>query len=434
MQNSIIKELLEQHLIRQASKSGARLLLISGFGNLSFQIQIQSYQRLLYKIEQIFLQKGQLLQVLGMGEPWKGGEGMANNPGGGHKINLLKKEIENHKEKDDLIIMFTDSYDVILLGEPGEILEKFKNFGAKVVFGAEGFCWPDASLETSYPVLAETEGKRFLNSGGFIGYAKDIYAIVNHLEVQDSDDDQLYYTKIFLDEDFQAKHKIKLDHKSEIFQNLNGATSDVELVFDDVFPKVLNTVYDTKPVVLHGNGPSKRVLNTLANYVPKAWNMDDQCTSCWEDTKVFDELPEVPHVVIGIFIEKATPFIEEFFDKIGKQDYDKQKITLFIHNAVEFHEDDVETFLEKYKSEYRLVDLIDPKANVKEWHARNKGLTKCRELKCDYYLSVDSDAHLDNLFTLKLLIDQNRDVIAPFLIRPYKAWSNFWGALTHDGE
>ena len=29
-------------------------------------------------------------KVLGMGEVWKGGDDMANSPGGGHKVNLLK--------------------------------------------------------------------------------------------------------------------------------------------------------------------------------------------------------------------------------------------------------------------------------------------------------------------------------------------------------
>ena len=112
----------------------------------------------------------------------------------------------------------------------------------------------------------------------------------------------------------------------------------------------------------------------------------------------------------------------------------KDKITLFIHNYEEYHEDDVETFLEEFKSKYRAVEIIHAKEGVKEWHARNKGITKCRQLKCDYYFSVDSDAFIDNNLTLKLLIEQNRDVIAPFLIRPYKAWSNFWGALTSEGK
>lgn len=59
--------------------------------------------------------------------------------------------------------MFVDSYDVILDGDEKSILERFHNLNAKVVFSAEGFCWPDPTLEASYPELFV--GKRFLNSG-----------------------------------------------------------------------------------------------------------------------------------------------------------------------------------------------------------------------------------------------------------------------------
>ena len=155
-----------------------------------------------------------------MGEEWKGGD--MDHPGGAFKINLLKKEMEQFKDKEDLIIMFTDSYDVLLLGNQDDILNTFHKLNAKVVFGAEPFCWPDESLANDYPVVLENE-KRFLNSGGFIGHAKDIYEILNYDEVKDDDDDQLYYTKIYLNSELRAKHNIKLDKKSEIFHNLNGA-------------------------------------------------------------------------------------------------------------------------------------------------------------------------------------------------------------------
>ena len=46
--------------------------------------------------------------------------------------------------------------------------------------------------------------------------------MVNHKELDNKDDDQLFYTEIFLDKDLRKKWNIKLDHKSEIFQNLNG--------------------------------------------------------------------------------------------------------------------------------------------------------------------------------------------------------------------
>ena len=48
-----------------------------------------------------------------------------------------------------------------------------------------------------YPEVGANE-KRFLNSGGFIGYAPYIYDVLTTATVRDNDDDQLYYTKIFL--------------------------------------------------------------------------------------------------------------------------------------------------------------------------------------------------------------------------------------------
>ena len=102
-----------------------------------------------------------------MGETWTGGEDMANSPGGGFKVNLLKVDLEQYKDRDDLVIMFTDSYDVVILAEAEQILQTFETFNSKVVFGAEAFCWPDDSLREQYPMLES--GKRFLNSGSFIG-------------------------------------------------------------------------------------------------------------------------------------------------------------------------------------------------------------------------------------------------------------------------
>ena len=50
-----------------------------------------------------------------MGDEWKGGD-IANSPGGAFKINLLRKEMEKHKGDWDLIVLFSDSYDVVAVG------------------------------------------------------------------------------------------------------------------------------------------------------------------------------------------------------------------------------------------------------------------------------------------------------------------------------
>ena len=53
--------------------------------------------------------------------------------------------------------------------------------GGGVIFGAENFCWPDASLKDKYPEVKQEGGGggyRFLNSGGFIGSIKVIIFMI----------------------------------------------------------------------------------------------------------------------------------------------------------------------------------------------------------------------------------------------------------------
>lgn len=45
---------------------------------------------------------------------------------------------------------------------------------------------------------------RYLNSGLFMGYAPEIWKLINIGLIKDNDDDQLYYTKIYLNENFRV--------------------------------------------------------------------------------------------------------------------------------------------------------------------------------------------------------------------------------------
>lgn len=161
--------------------------------------------------------------VLGKGEKWKGGEDIKRKPGGGWKINLLKTAVEPYKDDNEKIILFTDGYDVLFLSNLKDIVEKFKALDAKVLFGAEGFCWPKEELATLYPKVER--GKKYLNSGLFMGYAPEIYKLLTYRPIKDEDDDQLFFTEAYLDESLRNNLKLKLDHTSELFQNLNGAAS-----------------------------------------------------------------------------------------------------------------------------------------------------------------------------------------------------------------
>ncbi|KAH0626257.1 hypothetical protein JD844_001140 [Phrynosoma platyrhinos] len=285
------------------------------------------------------------VKTLGLGEDWKGGD-VARTVGGGQKVRWLKAEMKKYANEEDLIVMFVDSL--------------------------------------------------YLFVPGFIGYAPTINRIVQLWKYKDDDDDQLFYTRIYLDPALREKHGITLDHKSNIFQNLNGAIEEVVLKFEPTRVRARNVAYDTLPVVVHGNGPTKLQLNYLGNYVPNAWTYEGGCGVCDQGLLYLSDLPEesYPRVLIGIFIEQPTPFFPQFLQRLLTFDYPYSHLSLFIHN--------------------RQRDL-------------------CRQDNtCDYYFSLDADVVVTNPEILQILIQENKKVIAPMMSRYGKLWSNFWGALSPD--
>ena len=65
------------------------------------------------------------------------------------------------------------------------------------------------------------------------------------------------HTRIHKHTHAQTDLSIRLDHRAAIFQNLNGATDEVNLMFTSNQTYAYNSIYDTTAVVYHGNGPSK---------------------------------------------------------------------------------------------------------------------------------------------------------------------------------
>uniref|UniRef100_A0A8C5PC27 procollagen-lysine 5-dioxygenase n=1 Tax=Leptobrachium leishanense TaxID=445787 RepID=A0A8C5PC27_9ANUR len=371
------------------------------------------------------------VKVLGKGTDWKGGD-VAHSIGGGQKVRLLKEALESLADQGDLVILFTDSYDVIFASGPEELLKKFQEANHKVIFSAEGLIWPDKRLAEKYPVVRT--GKRFLNSGGFMGYATNINKIVQQWNLQDNDDDQLFYTKIYINPNQRDHINITLDHMSRIFQNLNGAIDDVILHFEDGNARAQNSHYETFPVLIHGNGPTKTQLNYFGNYIPNVWTQEMGCRTCTLDTIDLSIATNYPRVTVGIFIEQQTPFLPEFFNRLLALDYPKENLFLFIHNNEVYHEKHIQKFWESAKNVFGNFKVVGPEETITQAEARNMGMDICRQNKeCDYYFNLDADVVLTNPKTLKLLIEQNRKILAPLVTRHGKLWSNFWGALSPDG-
>ncbi|OTF81912.1 hypothetical protein BLA29_008331 [Euroglyphus maynei] len=235
---------------------------------------------------------------------------------------------------------------------------------------------------TLYP---KADGKRYLNSGGFIGFAPDIYAITNLAnDINDDDDDQLFYTKIYLEQKYREKIGIQLDRNSLLFQNLNGEINDVEIRFssnpnDDLDAFLYNKLTRTYPIIVHGNGASKIPLNSLGNYLAKSWHPSIGCQSCNDDKRINLSVSidhnDYPHVLMAIIIVKPTPFFPEFLDYLTSLEYYKNRITIFIQSTTDYHNEQIEIFRKQFRNYYRDIRYsYENNEQTKEWQLRNNYL------------------------------------------------------------
>jgi len=192
---------------------------------------------------------------LGEHKNWLGGD--MNGPGGGQKLNMVKDTFLECNDND--IVFFCDGYDVIINDAIEEIMNRFMGFECDVLFAAEINCWPDKSLESQYP-KSHTR-YHYLNSGVYIGKVGALKKLFDG-RINDSDDDQLFLTRKYLDKSHGVN--IKLDHENYIFQCLAGAEEVITIKENG---QLLNTETKCCFCVLHGNGgeKQKQLLTSIAN-------------------------------------------------------------------------------------------------------------------------------------------------------------------------
>ncbi|CAF4357352.1 unnamed protein product, partial [Adineta steineri] len=124
-------------------------------------------------------------------------------------MKILRENLDRYKDDKTKVLLVTDAYNAILSQGSQFVLDKFEALKpARIVFGAEDVCWPDEQLKYDYPLVAGNE-KRFLNADSFMGYASDIYEMISSQD--EIKDEQLFFTKLFLDETTRNKWSIVID-------------------------------------------------------------------------------------------------------------------------------------------------------------------------------------------------------------------------------
>ena len=365
------------------------------------------------------------LNVIGLDSSWTDGDvGRLEHPGGGQKINILKKELQ--KLDDDDLILFVDGYDVIFLTGTEEIEQKWNNLTidplVKVIFGSEKAIWPDPSIADKFP---ESESEyRFLNSGNFMGKVKDLKKITEE-EISDSGDDQLYYQHKFL----SKKYGIQLDYKAEIFQCIAGCT-DWPNIKDELAIKkdrITNVPHSTEPCVFHGNGSKSEKIkhNWFCNYLGGV-RLNEKPTLIGQKN-VFVGMPTM---AISLFLEKFEVDSISKLESVIDLTFPKENCYLFIcydeyKNTLKTN-DRIEEAFKQYKKVFIKRTTQDTYVS-----SRDECLKAAKKLDVDHYFYIDDHFNIEKFDIIENLLFLNKTYVGP--LGENEHFSNYWGLVDDEG-
>ncbi len=347
--------------------------------------------------------------ILGLGTDWKGGN-MALGPGGGYKINLLKQYLD--KLDSNRLILFTDCYDVIANDNINILIKKYtEKFSPNTVFATEVSCWPDINLADKYPAPCQSGVRsKYLNSGLFIGHSDQIKLMINN-DIKNRDDDQLAYTKYFL----EHVDKVSLDYQQDLFLCLNGVTSKVKT--DNRKGCIL--LNKQRPAFIHGNGPIniKLTLNRLANYCGQGYN------EIYGYQSMVNTASSLPNILV--IIQETILLDYKFINGLKHQDYPLDKLTFLFISKLSSN-DDISSYENRYNFKFHYIYQYRPEV----WN-QIIGFIETIAVTSIFFLTTN--AILTSMDCLKTLVGENRSVIGPLLKNPSSLFSNFWGDLDKNG-
>lgn len=177
------------------------------------------------------------------------------------KVVRLIQEIEDINSQ---YVMICDGDDAFFLAGEDEIMEKYFQSKAKIIVSAdrqqdEGDAkWPQSIFRDRYP--PSPTPWRYCNSGGYIGEKANILDLLYAMDnVKNPDYIPIYRSKDWSNDQFrmslvylQGWDGLVIDTKCNLFQTM-GCIEPGEVGYQDN-GRVLNTVTNSVPAVIHFNG------------------------------------------------------------------------------------------------------------------------------------------------------------------------------------
>ena len=195
---------------------------------------------------------GMDLTVLGLGENWQGF---------GMKVILTREYLKTLTGYTHFI--FVDAYDTLFLKPVTEVPDY-------ILFSAEKGCWPDADKASEYPGISSQW--KYLNSGTYSAPIDDYLFYTDNYPIVMADDDQRYFTNMFLKE-----KDIFINDNCTLFQSYAFA-AEGDFSITDV---LTNNITGTQPAIIHFNG--KCIEPKI--YLMAEYSTLQEVTERWQDTE-----------------------------------------------------------------------------------------------------------------------------------------------------
>lgn len=351
--------------------------------------------------------------VYGLGKKWGGGD--MKTAGGGQKIIWMSEFLDTPEIKsmdpNKTYIVHSDAFDVIWQLPITQFKVELRKLKKPVIFGAETTCWPDKSLESKYPTSITKY--KFLNSGLYVSKLSNLRKIINYaikINIKPSDDDQLFYTKYYL----ENQDEIHLDTNCNLFWNMGQTNNDFKINYEKSLLTVTST--NTKPFAIHGNGPDryKSLLNRISDYIPNIYRPTYGSFRI-NKTKLDGDLPLVLiYIPLGI---------------IPHLDYPKNKLVI-VSSKIDY---------DTVHNQDQYCALIDLNIGGMPDHIVRRNCIKiAQNLNCDYFMSWNKKHAIKRGSIIKDLlevIDATPNKILSFMLKQNgnSLFSSFWGEITDKG-
>lgn len=204
------------------------------------------------------------LITLGWGQKWEGFI---------MKYKLLLENINKYDDND--IIILIDAYDVLVIGNKEDVINKFKKFNKPILISKDGYTG-ESIFNYVHDKIFDTCNNYRICAGLMMGYVWALKKLIIEMCGENFNkckelniDDQVLIINVCKNYDFYKKY-IAIDKDSKIFYNTYGNVDKLQFDFnlEDIFYTKDNKLYikdtDVSPCFIHGPGNAN--LNEICKY------------------------------------------------------------------------------------------------------------------------------------------------------------------------